>query len=118
MTYARHLLFTSLLLMACGAEKGKDRPGMGTQDEPLYLLLTQVYGTEDRTVYMLPMNTLDPSDLSLDDARVPERGQLQRGGRSCARVRWSQAHHHRVRDRRRVHVARGKVSELCRLSVG
>src|SRR5262245_2035610 len=49
-------------------------PGSGETPEPdapapVYALMTQVYNLDDRSVYVLSTDTLDPVDVSLDGAR-------------------------------------------------
>jgi len=57
---------------ACAADSGSGataRDIAATYDEPLYMLNTNIYLDEDRTVYLVPMSSLDQDEVSLDDGR-------------------------------------------------
>jgi len=40
-----------------------------TYDEPLYMLMSQVYVEDDRSVYLVPMASLEDDDVALEDGR-------------------------------------------------
>lgn len=68
------LVLGSLLVLAlppaCGAAADESESSAALSfDEPIYALMTQVYDTEDRTVYFWLTHTLDPKAVSLRDAR-------------------------------------------------
>ena len=60
----------AVLACACACESD-DATAMGTPTElgPVYAMMTQVYDTDDRTVYLSLSDTVELSELSLDDAR-------------------------------------------------
>lgn len=63
---------TVLVAVACGTESGDTSNDSNVGDEslgPVYALVTQVYGPEDRTVYFWLTDTLDPEEVTLKDAR-------------------------------------------------
>lgn len=51
------------------SDPGDPAPGVVSNDGPVYALMTQVYGVDDRTVYVSLSNTLDVESVSLSDAR-------------------------------------------------
>lgn len=59
------------LVAACGDDAGDGEGGAsgGAAEAPLYAMMVQVYGTDDRTVYVVLSDTLDTGDLDLADAR-------------------------------------------------
>lgn len=62
----RSFLFTSLLLGACGDDGGSG-PGPGDEG-PVYVMMTQVYTVDDRTVYFSLTDSLDVDGVSFADA--------------------------------------------------
>src|SRR5687768_821973 len=64
------LIAISVCAAACTDDPTAASPdGTATYDEPLYMLMSNVYLDEDRTVYLVPMPSLDVDDVSLDDGR-------------------------------------------------
>lgn len=49
--------------------RDRDRDGDASGEAPLYAMMTQVYGTEDRTVYLSVSDTLDVKNVDLKQAR-------------------------------------------------
>jgi hypothetical protein len=56
-------------LWACGEDSGAASGGAATYDEPLYMLMSNVYVEDDRSVYLVPMASLDQDEVSLEDGR-------------------------------------------------
>jgi hypothetical protein len=62
----RPLLLPALLLVACGdGDRGRDPV---VEEGPVYVMMTQVYTADDRTVYFSTSDSLDLAAVSLADA--------------------------------------------------
>jgi hypothetical protein len=76
-TCSRRMFFAYALVLlsfsggGCGDDGGAEGPadGAATYDAPLYMLMSNVYLDEDRTVYLVPMPSLDVDEVSLRDGR-------------------------------------------------
>jgi hypothetical protein len=61
------LLGALLVLAGCSAEDAS--PALGGESGPVYAMMTQVYGPDDRTVYISLSDTLDITSTELESAR-------------------------------------------------
>lgn len=61
---------TPLVLLAAAACTPDTPPeGVGGEEGPVYVMMTQVYSVDDGTVYLALTDSLDVDEISLDEAR-------------------------------------------------
>lgn len=57
------------LAAACGDDTADGADGAATYDQPLYVMMSQVYLDQDRVVYLTPMASLDEPSVSIENGR-------------------------------------------------